>query len=169
MFFSQTVVPNVIRLMYCYRMLLLLSIIFCTCGRAQDTPPLSDEEVIGGVKRQEKIFTEAYAHLDAAVLERILSDKFSMRYTAKTTGLSKAQFLAELARMDQMIPDMEIILDSLKVESGGIGKATSRGRRTFAWEIGGSRGGFEENFINTWRREGGAWMLTDTEIGQSTR
>lgn len=140
---------------------LALLLLLCTCGPAQtDTDPTER-----GVRRAEEVFTSAYQELDAAVLDRLLTDDFTLRYTEQEGNLSKEDFIGTLAELRTVFPALKVTVDSSSIAAYQ-DMYTVRGQRTFDWEMEGQAMGHQEAYTNRWRLDDGTWKLWWTEITQ---
>ena len=140
---------------------LALFLLLCTCGPAQtETDPTER-----GVRRAEAVFNSAYQELDAAVLDRLLTDDFTLRYTEQEGSLSKEDFLGTLAELRAVFPALEVSADSSNVAVYQE-MFIVRGTRTFAWQLDGQAMAHQEEYTNRWRLDDGKWKLWWTEITQ---
>ena len=131
-----------------------LPVILCTCAPAQDksTPAAAD-----------RLFTEAYGNLDAALLERLLAEDFYLRHPGNPTVIGGPAFLAEVGQMRQLFPDLEVKVDSFSLATGGAGTVSS-GIRTFAWSTGKEAGSFSERYANYWSQHDAGWLLDSAVV-----
>lgn len=139
----------------------LFPLLLCTCGPAQDSA--GDQGSMEGVRRAEKVFNEAYESLDAAVMERMLSDDFTLRYGGVEGVKTREQFVADVADMRTVLPELTVTTDSLQV-SERVDHYEVTSIRSFHWRLRGEPGTYQEHYLNLWRREGSSWKIYRTEI-----
>ncbi|WP_168797442.1 nuclear transport factor 2 family protein [Neolewinella litorea] len=133
----------------------------CSCGPAQDTT--TGKDGADQVARREAIYNGAYQNLDAAVMQRLLSDSYVITYTGQAAGKTKAQFVDELGQLRLVFPELRIIVDSSKVIPYQ-DLYIVQGIRTFNWRANGEPGTYRERFTNRWSREEGDWVMLATKI-----
>ena len=115
------------------------------------------------MERREELFHTAYEQLDAAVLERILTEDFTITYHTPPIAKNKDRFLRELAELRTVFPNLKLRVDSLAIKDEAMAPVTS-GLRTFSWTYAGQPGSFQEAFRHHWRWEDGEWMLHAVEV-----
>jgi hypothetical protein len=140
---------------------LLFPLLLCTCGPAQDVN--ADVRTEESILRAEKVFTEAYENLDAAIIERLLTDDFELQYATAAGTRSRAEYVSELAEMRAVFPKLQLTVDTFTVTELEQSYQTS-GERTFSWQLPQGRGAHTEQFINYWRPENGELKLYRMEI-----
>ena len=133
----------------------------CTCGLAQDKEGV--DSTVAGVRAAERVFNGAYENLDAAVLDRMLADEFTVGYSGQETQKSKENWLGELGQLRVVFPQLRIRTDSLQVTPYG-GLFVVQGLRTFTWKSEGEAGSYRERFTNRWRKDADTWQLTATQL-----
>ncbi len=135
--------------------------LLCTCGPAQDKPGARSER--GDVLAAERVFTGAYESLDAAVLERMLTDDFTVTYSGQGTEKTKDQWLNELGQLRAVFPRLQIHSDSIEV-SPAAAVTVVRGIRIFSWAADGEQGEYRERFVHRWRDESEGLRLAGMEL-----
>ncbi len=139
---------------------LLLPVVLCTCGPSQDTTSRTEPEQ---VQAAEKLFNGAYQQLDAALMERLLTDDFEVVYPDQESRKTKQQWISELSQLRAIFPQLEIIIDSSRLIPYN-GNYIVQGTRQFKWNNQGQTGSYSERFSNRWRREDGAWRMYGTRV-----
>ncbi len=119
-----------------------------TCGPAQDKP--GDRSERGNVLAVERVLTGAYESLDAAVMERLLTDDFTVTYKGENSEKTREEWLGELGQLRAVFPRLQIRTDSVEI-SPGASQTFVRGTRIFSWAEGGERGEYRERFLHQWR------------------
>lgn len=143
---------------------LLFPLLLCTCGPAQNgKEEIPTEEK---VLRAEKVFTEAYENLDAAIIERLLTDDFELQYATTAGTRSRTEYVSELAEMRAVFPKLQLTVDTLTVTELDDDYRTT-GERTFSWQLPQGQGSHTELFTNYWRPENGQLRLYRMEIASS--
>ena len=138
----------------------LLFHLLCTCGPAQGTQGGAD---LGKVPDREALFHSAYEQLDAAVLDLLLSDDFTITYQRPPITKDKDQFLRELAELRNVFPNLRLRVDSLVIGKDTATLVTT-GLRTFSWTYAGQPGSFQEGYRHHWRWEDEQWLLGAAEV-----
>ena len=127
-----------------------------TCGPAQGTAD--------GVEGREQLFHTAYEALDAAVLERLLAENFTITYTQPPATKDKVRFLGELAELRTIFPNLRLTVDTSWMTEQGTAEVAIEGLRTFGWEFDGQPGQYTERYVHHWQQQDGAWRLQRAEV-----
>lgn len=140
----------------------MLGMVFLgTCGTGEDTDPRQDGA--GRVAQREAVFNGAYENLDAAVIDRLLSDDFAMVYAGQAAPKDRQRFIDDLGQLRLVFPQLQISIDSSRVVAYQ-DQFIVQGIRTFRWRANGEPGTYRERFTNRWRRSGGEWVMTKAKI-----
>lgn len=139
---------------------LLLFVVLFSCGPAQDSSPRTEEE---RVAEAEALYTGAYENLDAAVMERLLTEDYEVVYTEPDNRKDKRQWIGELGQLRALFPQLTISVDSSRIIPYRDNYMV-QGIRTFHWTNDGQDGSYQERFANRWRMDGGNWRLYGTRI-----
>ena len=115
------------------------------------------------VEKREALFHTAYEQLDAAVLDRMLTDDFTIAYRRPPITKQKDQFLGDLAELRTVFPNLRLQVDSLEVEAEG-GRPVTNGLRTFSWTYAGQPGSFQEAYRHQWRWQDEEWKLSSIVV-----
>ncbi|MBB4078187.1 hypothetical protein GGR28_000788 [Lewinella aquimaris] len=142
---------------------LLSGIFLSTCGPAQMEDGLPDVEK--RILRAEKLFNGAYENLDAAIMERLLTEDFTIGYADAAPSKNREQFVAELGSLRQVFPHLQISIDST-VYTVTEDRVTVVGVRTFTWQQEGVTGEHRESFENVWHLVGNQWKLAATTLAK---
>ncbi|CAH1000511.1 hypothetical protein LEM8419_01664 [Neolewinella maritima] len=137
----------------------LLSLLLCTCGPAQGSDDVHDMDA---VQRREALFHSAYEQLDAAILERLLTDDFVITYAQPATTKDKERFIGELGELRSVFPNLQLSVDSSSVVAGT--EPEVAGLRTFSWTYAGEPGSYQEQFRHHWQYTEGNWLLHRAEV-----
>ena len=110
------------------------------------------------MEKREILFHSAYEQLDAAVLDRILTDDFTIAYERPPITKQKDQFLRDLAELRTVFPNLQLRVDRLEVDEED-GRPITNGLRTFSWTYAGQAGSFQEAYRHQWRWQDEEWKL----------
>lgn len=136
---------------------LLLALLLGTCGRA---PKGDDRERL---LRQEEIYQTAFENLDGALLERTVTEDYQVSYPEQGGTRDKQRFMDELTSMRAVFPELNLRLDSTRVEADQDGYVVT-GTRVFNWQDGQATGEYREHYTNYWIERDGEWRLRRSVI-----
>ncbi|PPK86354.1 uncharacterized protein DUF4440 [Neolewinella xylanilytica] len=131
-----------------------------TCGPPQDKSAASE---LDQIEQAETVFTQAYQELDAAVMDRVLADDYTVEYPSEQAGKSRRQWIGELQGLRSVFPALRIEVDSSEITAVEA-DYTVTAKRTFIWNQEGTEGRYAERYTNYWQRDAGRWRLYRSRI-----
>jgi ketosteroid isomerase-like protein len=139
---------------------LIVFLLLCTCDRAPSSRQQPTEEAVAQL---EEVLAGAYQTLDAAVIDRLLAPDFVVIYSATGEEKSRRGYLAELATMRQVFPELTVELQDLSLNRTG-DTMRAEGTRHYSWRMDGQTGSYREPYRNDWTWTGEDWLLTKTTL-----
>lgn len=139
---------------------LLTTSIACTRDRATEDSPA---ETFASVRQREEVFNAAYEELDGALLARLLHDDYRIDYGGRLPTRDADAFLRDLVDRRGLFPDLDVRIDSSRLERRG-DTVVVTGERTFGWMLEGQAGQYRERYVNRWLPQEGQWRLYRSDI-----
>jgi hypothetical protein len=137
---------------------LIVTLWLCTC-----VPAPATDSSYEAFRDREEVLAGAYQTLDAAVMDRMLADDFTVIYAGSGGRKQRAAYLSDLAALRDQFPQLTVELDSLRVSHEDTVVRTT-GKRIYGWRMAGTPGQYSERFRNVWEYRGGKWTLAQTTL-----